>query len=236
MKLWLTHHAQALRLVLSRLGHNRFSTLLIGLAIGVSLALPLILYLVLHSTDTLVSAIKQDSHLSVFLKTDIDSEQLKAVRQTLETNPAIVATQFVSKEEALEQLKRANHNDALISALDTNPLPDAFFVEPSALDAASIERLKQSLTQLAGVDAVQIDDAWLNRLNYLLALGKKAMVVISLLLALALFAIIGNTIRMQILTQQEEIEVSQLIGATNSFIRRPFLYAGAIYEIGRAHV
>jgi cell division transport system permease protein len=107
----------------------------------------------------------------------------------------------------------------------------AFFIQLSSLETEAIDALIDQLNTLDGIEEVQIDNAWLKRLNYLLILGKKAMIVLVLLLGFALFAVIGNTIRMQILTQYEEIEVSQLIGATKSFIRRPFLYAGAAYGL-----
>jgi cell division transport system permease protein len=128
-------------------------------------------------------------------------------------------------------LQAADANNDVLNSLENNPLPDAFFVEPSKLDANSIENLKNNLSKLDGVDEVVVDGAWIKRLNYLLALGKKAMLIIASLLAFALVAVIGNTVRMQIVTQQAEIELSRLIGATKSFIRRPFLYAGALYGL-----
>ena len=104
-------------------------------------------------------------------------------------------------------------------------------IEPKQFDNESIEQLKQQISQINGVDEVVVDGAWIKRLNYLLALGNKIMLILASLLAFALVAVIGNTIRMQILTQRDEIELSQLIGATNRFIRRPFLYAGALYGL-----
>ena len=104
-------------------------------------------------------------------------------------------------------------------------------MQPSRLDADSIESLSNNLSQLDGVDEVVLDGAWIKRLNYLLALGNKAMLIMASLLAFALVAVIGNTVRMQIVTQHTEIELSRLIGATKSFIRRPFLYVGALYGL-----
>jgi cell division transport system permease protein len=119
----------------------------------------------------------------------------------------------------------------VLSSLEQNPLPDAFFIAPKNLDAASIESLKSELANLEGIEEVVVDGAWIKRLNYLILIGQKAMVIITSLLGFALVAVIGNTILMQILTQQAEIELSQLIGATKSFIRRPFLYLGALYGL-----
>jgi cell division transport system permease protein len=119
----------------------------------------------------------------------------------------------------------------ILSSLENNPLPDAFFIEPKQLDNDSIANLKNTISKLGGVEEVIVDGAWLKRLNALLALGEKALTIVAGLLAFALVAVIGNTIRMQILTHQAEINLSQLIGATKSFIRRPFLYAGALYGL-----
>ena len=231
MKSWLTQHSQAIRLVLRRFKANILSTLFICLAIGVTLALPSIMYSVLNSLSGLASNVKSESQLSVFLAMSHNQDTLDTIKTALERNPAIKSFKFVSKEDAFKQLQSADANSNVLNTLESNPLPDAFFIEPSKLDATSIENLKSELNELEGVDEVVVDGAWIKRLNYLLLLGQKAMIIIASLLAFALVAVIGNTIRMQILTQQAEIEVSQLIGATKSFIRRPFLYAGALYGL-----
>ena len=231
MNLWLTQHIQACKQVLARLADNGLSTLLIALAIGVTLALPVVLYTALDNLNNLVSDVKKESHISVFLKKESDKAAIETIKNIIEKNTAVKSVQFVAKDEALKLLAASNANEDVINSLDENPLPDAFFIEPTALDSASIDVLKNDLSKMDGVAQVLVDGAWLNRLNYLLALGKKAMFVLTALLGFALFAVIGNTIRMQILTQRAEIEVSQLIGATKSFIRRPFLYAGALYGL-----
>lgn len=230
MHSWLIYHTQALNLVISRFRDNLFSNLFIALTIAVSLALPMIVYLVLSSFSGLVSSIKSDSHINLFLTIDATPTMVDSIHNTLATHESIKQFHFVPKEEALKQLM-ANNNQDVMSTLAENPLPDAFFIEPVSLDSADIQQLKEELSQFDGIESVQVDDAWLKRLGYLLALGEKALFVLAMLLGFALFTVVGNTIRMQMLTQQEEIEVSQLIGATHSFIRRPFLYSGAIYGL-----
>jgi cell division transport system permease protein len=231
MNLWLTQHVQACKQVLARFSSNAFSTLLIALAIGVTLALPVVLYTVLDSLNGLVSDVKKESHISVFLKKEVSDATTESIHTALEKNSEIKSVLFVPKDEALKQLAATNANEDVINSLEENPLPDAFFIEPKSLDAVAVDRLKYELSQLDGVEQVIVDGAWIKRLNYLLSLGKKAMIVLAALLGFALFAVIGNTLRMQILTQRAEIEVSQLIGATKSFIRRPFLYSGALYGL-----
>jgi cell division transport system permease protein len=231
MNAWLTQHMQALKLVLRRFKANKLNTLLICLAIGVTLALPSMLYAVLGSLSSLASNVKTESQMSVFLTTDHSDDAVSNIKAALEKNAAIKSFKFVSKEDALTKLQAADANNEVLNSLEDNPLPDAFFVEPNKLDADSLESLQKDLRQLEGVEDVQVDGAWMKRLNYLVLLGKQAMLIIASLLAFALVAVIGNTIRMQILTQQAEIDLSRLIGATKSFIRRPFLYAGALYGL-----
>jgi len=231
VKNWLAQHAQALSLVLRRFKKNKFNTLLICLAIGVTLALPSILYAVLDSVSGLTNSVKSESQISVFMSLNHDDAAIESIKAALDKNSAIKHFKFVSKEDALSQLQAADNNNDVLNSLEKNPLPDAFFIEPSKLDAESIENLKGNLNKIDGVDSVIVDGTWINRLNYLLLLGQKAMFIIAGLLAFALVAVIGNTIRMQILTQHAEIELSHLIGATKSFIRRPFLYAGALYGL-----
>jgi len=220
-----------LNLVLRRFNTNKLSTLLICIAIGVTLALPSIMYAVLDSVNGLANNVKSESQISVFLVSSANENNVQAIKLALEKNTAIKTFKFVTKEDALSQLQTANANNEVLNSLENNPLPDAFFVEPSKLDAESIESLKNDLSKLDGVEEVIVDGAWIKRLNYLLLLGKKAMLILTGLLAFALVAVIGNTVRMQIVTQQAEIELSRLIGATKSFIRRPFLYAGALYGL-----
>ncbi len=231
MKGWLIQHAQVFKQVLSRFSQHKLNTLLICLSIGVTLALPSILYMVLNNLNALVSDVKSESHLSVFLTVGHDETAVQTIKTALENNAMVKSFYYVNKEDALKQLLESNNNNEAISALDGNPLPDAFFVEPKNLDSESISTLKNQLSSMDAIEEVIVDSAWITRLNYLLTLGKKAMFILTGLLGFALIAVIGNTIRMQVLTQRDEIELSQLIGATKSFIRRPFLYAGALYGL-----
>ena len=230
MNNWLNQHMQALQLVLRRFKTNQLSTLLICLAIGVTLALPSLLYAVLDSANGLTNNVKSDSKISVFLTLNHDDAAVENITTALKNEAQINSFKFISKDDALKNLQ-ATANNNVLNSLENNPLPDAFFIEPKKLDDDSVETLKSTLTKLDGVEEVIVDGAWLKRLNALLALGEKALTIVASLLAFALVAVIGNTIRMQILTQQAEINLSQLIGATKSFIRRPFLYAGALYGL-----
>lgn len=232
MKTWLIHHMQALQLVLSRFQKNRLGTLLICLSIGVTLALPSVAYIILDNLNGLVSSVKSESQISVFLTEKHDKALISDIEKILKQNPAIQNVTFISKQDALDQLTAIDANKSLLDSLQGNPLPDAFFVEPKMLDATSIESLKNELSKIQGVETVLVDGVWIKRLNSLLLLGKKILIILAGLLGFALIVVIGNTIRMQVLTQSAEIELSRLIGATKSFIRRPFLYVGGLYGLG----
>ena len=231
MNNWFSQHMQTLELVLRRFKTNKLSTLLICLAIGVTLALPSILYTVLDSANGLANNVKSESKISVFLTLNHDDDEVRNITTALKNEAQINRFKFVSKDDALKNLQATDANKDVLNSLQNNPLPDAFFIEPKQLDNDSIASLKSTLSKLDGVEEVIVDGAWLKRLNALLALGQKALSIVAGLLGFALVAVIGNTLRMQILTQQAEIELSYLIGATKSFIRRPFLYAGALYGL-----
>lgn len=232
MKHWLNQHLQAISLVTSRLKTHIVSTLLICAVIGVTLAIPSLIYVVFHNLSSLVTDVKKDTQISLFLVSDADEKIINQVKQQLTDQPNIQSFIFVSKEKALDQLKEHTKNQDLLTSLDKNPLPHAFFIEPKSLAKEDINQLKTYLENIAGVQEVMIDGEWMNRLNSLLKIGVQAIWIFGGLLCFALVAVISNTIRMQTLTHKEEIEVSELFGATKSFIRRPFLYMGTAYGLG----
>ncbi|HWT27935.1 MAG TPA: permease-like cell division protein FtsX [Methylophilaceae bacterium] len=230
MKQWLNQHKQALRAVVVRMRHNLLATLMMFGVMGVALSLPGVLYVVADNLSRLAGSVQNEPQISLFLKLDIDAETVAAIEQKLKTHPDVAHYQFVSRDAAWEQLQQSAQ--AVATSIDKNPLPDAYFIEPKELKPETVERLLNEMQQWPGVEHAQADAAWIKRLHAVLGLGRNAAAVLGGLLGLALIAIIGNTIRLQILTQREEIEVSQLIGATDRFIRRPFLYAGTLYGLG----
>jgi cell division transport system permease protein len=195
------------------------------------------LYVIVDNLNRLAGDIQSEPRINLFLKTDIKTEEVAELDRLLSAHADVKSRSFISKESAWEQMQqnmgsKSMGTESMASNLDKNPLPDAYLVEPKSMEPAVIERLQQELQQWPGVELAQVDAKWIKRLYSLLELGKKAILVLASLLGFALVAIIGNTIRLQILTHREEIEVSKLIGATDTFIRRPFLYAGAFYGLG----
>lgn len=231
MKQWLNQHGQALGLVLGRMRRNLAATLMMCCVMGVTLCLPGTLYVVVDNLNRLAGGMHGDMQISLFLKLDISKDGIAALDRQLSEHAGVAKYRFVGKEQAWQEMQNRSGLGEAAGKLDSNPLPDAFFVSPNSVDPDSIEQLKSEMQQWPGVELAQLDADWIKRLYALLELGRKAILVLAALLGFALLAIIGNTIRLQILTQREEIEVSKLIGATNGFIRRPFLYAGALYGL-----
>lgn len=227
MSTWLRQHGQTLVLTLKRLVRNPLATLLNVMVIGIALALPLGGYMLLQNLDSVAGQVAGRPQLSLFLARDADKKDIAALEARLKQIPGVRALRFISREQALEDLNQSENLSDVITALQTNPLPDAFVLDTGA-GAAELEQLEAQLQALPKVARVQLDSAWVKRLESLLALGRMAVLILAALLACGLVAVTFNTIRLQILTQKDEIEVSKLIGATDAFIRRPFFHLGLI--------
>jgi len=227
MSNWLRQHWQTLVLTLRRLGRSPGATLLNVMVIGIALALPLGGYMLLQNLGAVAHRVAGTPQVSLFLARDADKADIAALEARLKQLPGVRGLRFISREQALQDLKQSENFADVLSALQTNPLPDAFVLE-TAGGAAELEQLEPQLKALPKVAHVQLDSAWVKRLESLLQLGRTAVLILAALLACGLVAVTFNTIRLQILTQKDEIEVSKLIGATDAFIRRPFFHLGLI--------
>ena len=232
---WLNHHVQALKLVLGRMHDNFLSTFMICLVVGVATSLPGLFYVGVDNLSKLSGHMQDETEISLFLKVGVSQETVATIEVALSKNTEIKQHYFVNKDEAWKRFQdeSANNGDInkVILQLNKNPLPDAFFIQAKSSEPEALEALKNSLQTLPGVEQALLNSEWAKRLSILLKLGTKIILVIAALLAITLLIIIGNTVRMQILTQKDEIEVSNLMGATSSFIRTPFLYAGMLYGL-----
>jgi cell division transport system permease protein len=228
MNMWLAAHRRACTGTLSRLASAPLASLFNILVIGTALALPLGFYVVLANLQGLARDFSPQPQLSVFLAPDAAAGDVRALEQRLKARNGIANFRFVPRAQALETLKsRAGLGDVM-AGLSSNPLPDAFVITAAVSDAAALDALRSEFAAWPKVAEVHVDSDWARRLDSLLALGRYAVLMLAAALALALVAITFNTIRLQILTQRDEIEVAKLIGATDGWIRRPFLYFGGI--------
>ncbi len=235
MSNWLNHQLQALRLVLSRMRDNLLSTFMICLVVGVAMCLPSLFYLGVDNLSKLTDHMQNETEISLFLQLDASKNTVNEVNALLANNTAIKQFHYVGKDDAWQQLQASSKDDDAVSdvinQLGKNPLPDAFFIQAKSSDPETLEALRVELQNIPGVEQALLNTEWAKRLATLLSLSKKVIFFTAILLAAVLLVIIGNTVRMQILTQKDEIEVSYLIGATRSFIRTPFLYAGMLYGL-----
>ena len=222
---WLRQHRQACAGALRKLAAQRAASLLNALVIGVALSLPTGGYALLANLQGVAQGFSFEPQLSLYLKAGVKRADLES---RLRADARVARLRFVSREDALKELRAAEGLADVVAALEHNPLPDAFVLRAVQADPAALEALAAALRALPGVALVQVDSAWAQRLAALGRIGRLALAVLALLLATGLVAVTFNTIRLQILTQREEIVVSQLLGATDAYVRRPFFYLGLL--------
>ncbi|HEY7841694.1 MAG TPA: permease-like cell division protein FtsX [Gammaproteobacteria bacterium] len=230
---WLAQHAQACVFSAGQMFRNPVGSLLTSAVIGISLALPAGFYLVLANVQQVTAGWGGTARISLFLEMDVAEERGRALAAELATRPAIEDVQYISREEALAEYQRMSGFAEAIAGLPENPLPAVILVQPSSggLEGDAGDRLIAELRAIPEVDTGQFDRQWVQRLFALLDILKRAVLVLAAVLAIGVLLIIGNTIRLAILNRREEIEINKLFGATNGFIRRPFLYAGLLHGV-----
>ncbi len=228
MNNWLVQHVSGLLSTLRRLRATPVSSLLNILVIGIALSLPAGMYVLLQNIQSLAEQVAGAPQISVFMSMDASHDDISRIGRQLKQHEAVGQVEFVPRAQALEQFKRSTGLADVIGGLTQNPLPDAYIVFPNKTGAGALEDLRDELQKWPKLEHVQLDSAWARKLEALLKFGRQAVLILAVLLSFALVAVTFNTIRLQILTQRDEIEVSKLIGATNAFIRRPFLYFGLL--------
>lgn len=228
MKVWLRDHGLAVRDAGGRLGRQAIATLLNLIVMGVALSLPVGLYVTVKNLSGLVRGGAPEAQLTLFLKVDAQAPDVSAIGARLQQHPAVGRVQFVPKDKALDDLKRATGMTSVVEDLGRNPLPDAYVVTGRPDGADALQALQTDAAGWPGVDVAQMDSVWAKQIEAALRAGRASVGILAIILGVALVAVTFNTIRLQILARREEIEVSKLIGATNAFIRRPFLYFGAL--------
>lgn len=227
MRSWLAHHVSSFADASRRLLRTPFASGFTALAIGVAIALPASMYLAISNLSRLAGDLPAQPEISLFIAENATQGERDAIKQKLGAHPAIGRHHFISSEAALERLKAKGLAD-ITAGLEKNPLPDAWVLTLQQASPGAMETLRRELAGLPGVESAHADSAWAERLQAMLTLGRQIVLLLSALFGLALVAIASNAIRAQILARREEIEVSRLIGATDRYIRRPFLYFGAL--------
>ena len=228
MRAWLWHHFDSLRATLVRFARTPVAALFNIGVIGIALALPAGLYIVLANLQSSARTLASEPQLSLFLALDAGRADAVQIEARLKRQPGVRGFRYVPRDLALAELKAGTGLADVVDSLAQNPLPDAFIVESHDPAPQALEALRAEFARWPKVAHVELDAAWARRLEAGLKVGRIAVSILAALFAFALVAVTFNTIRLQILTRREEIEVARLIGATAAFIRRPFLYFGAL--------
>ena len=225
--IWLTRHASNSLAALGRLVRQPVASFMIVLVIGVTLALPAALNLIVKNARAISGGWESALDFSVFLQADVSQDAADSLAALLRKRADIESVRLVTADQALSDFKQASGFGEALDQLPENPLPHALVVRPSAANTGeTIAVLQDDIASLPEVEVVQGDTAWVQRFHAILDLIRQALLIGAVLLAAAIVVIIGNTIRLDIENRREEIEVTKLIGASNAFVRRPFLWSG----------
>lgn len=224
----------ALHLVEAKLSARRLreagsSSILTALVIAIALALPTGLFLVLDNVQALVSNWGGQTNVTLFVREGISDKRAQALSRELDAWEVVQNTRFIGQEEALREFKKSSGLEDVLASLEANPLPAAIVIKPYKHSIEALQLLEQRLSKLSETESVVIDTQWIGRLNAMLSLGQRFIFALGLALGGAVLLVVFNTIRLGIANRQDEILITKLVGATDAFVRRPFLYTGMWY-------
>ena len=234
MRRYLDLHRQNLVDAIRRLGRQPFATLLTVLVIAIAIALPAGLRVLVNDLGALSGGWQSAADFTVYFKRDVPTERARALSRAVAARADVASVQFIDRAAALEEFRARSGFGAALDALDGNPLPDTLVVRPASGAAGDVEGVAAALRKLPETDLVQLDTQWVARLRAMLALARWIVDLATALLAIAVAIVVGNTIRLEIQNRSPEIEITKLVGGTDAFIRRPFLYLGVCYGLAGA--
>jgi len=225
--IWLGRHGRTAKASFSRLVHQPFASLMIILVIAVTLAIPAALNLVIKNFTAISAGWGDALDFSVFLDTSVSASDAEALASLISQRADIDDVRLITAEEALAEFKEQSGFGSALDHLPDNPLPHTLVVRPSPANTPqSMTLLREELDSLPETELVQVDTEWVQRFHAILDIVRQAIMIGAGLLGAAIVVIIGNTIRLEIQNRRDEIEVTKLIGASNAFVRRPFLWSG----------
>jgi cell division transport system permease protein len=230
--IWLTCHASTAVGALGRLSRQPFASLMIILVISVTLALPAAINVVVKNVQSVSGSWNNALDFSVYLRQDISVSEAEGLSRLLRQRADIETVELITADQALAEFKQQSGFGEALDQLSGNPLPHALIVRPGPGNtSASLILLQEEINNLPETDLVQVDTEWVQRFHAILDIVRQAIAIGSVLLGIAIVVIIGNTIRLDIENRRDEIEVTKLIGASNAFVRRPFLWTGFWYGL-----
>ena len=228
----LRHHQESAHQSFMRLLHESLQSAMTIAVISIALALPAALYVLVGSLQQMGGNLDASARITLFLKRNTSSDAIDALRSSLIADQQIEQVEYISAKQALSEFKTHSGFGEVLDLLDENPLPPVLLVNPSGNpETQDIKALAESLRDNSLIESVQVDMEWLERLNGILTMGRQAIYALTLVLAFGVLLITGNTIRLAIENRREEILVVKLVGGTNAYIRRPFLYTGLWYGV-----
>ncbi|MBL4762507.1 MAG: cell division protein FtsX [Gammaproteobacteria bacterium] len=230
---YFMHHVRTLFFSLGKLYRAPAATLMTMAVVGIALALPTGLFVLLNNLQSLSGNIEGSTQVSLYLHTSVSDARARQLSNRLGKRGDIMHADFISREQGLAEYKQFSGFGEALDALDSNPLPAVITLQPlvETQNSLQLSQLLRELQAITEVELAQLDLEWVERLFAIMDIAKRAVVIVSILFSLAVLLVIGNTIRLDIQGRREEIVVTKLIGATDAFIRRPFLYGGFWYGL-----
>ncbi|MBE9538495.1 MAG: ABC transporter permease, partial [Proteobacteria bacterium] len=230
---WLRHHRLSAADSLRRVLEQPWSSLLTWMVIGIALALPVGLNVALDNAQLVSADWDSPAQISLFLKTDVSAKEAGQLQRELADNDKISGAVLVLKDDALEEFRQLSGFADVLASLDQNPLPNLILISPDAgLGPTAVQALQDELLARPQVEQAVLDMEWLQRLNSVMELSRRIVLAVGSMLVLGVALILGNTIRLAIENRREEIVIVKLVGGSNAFVRRPFLYTGLWYGVG----
>lgn len=226
LRAWGRRHAYSLLSSLGSLMRHPLASAMTVVVLAIALSLPAGLYTTLNNLQSIGDDWRRLDTMTVFLQPERDAGEARALLESIESWENVQRVSAIDPAQALDDLGRQAGFDGAVAVMRENPLPWVLEVSPRPLDEAALRALEARLAGVDGVDSVLVDLRWLRRLDNMLEVVRTVVWLLAVLFALAVLFVVGNTIRLDIQNRNEEIEVMALVGATDSFIRRPFLYAG----------
>jgi cell division transport system permease protein len=231
MRARLQHHRAMASDSLLRVWRAPLSTLMTVTVIGIALLLPALLLMAMTNLSGLGRGVEDTSQITLYLHRDLSAARLDEMRDQLQQDGLVRQLQYVSSAQALAEFRERSGLADVIDALEGNPLPASLVIFPGTVEPAAVQQLLTQLNALPEVESAQFDLQWLQRLQGLMAIVQRAVLALAVLLAVGVLFVVGNTIRMAIEGRRAEVLVVKLVGGSNSFIARPFLYTGLWYGL-----
>ncbi|MEM8661636.1 MAG: permease-like cell division protein FtsX [Pseudomonadota bacterium] len=230
LRAWARHHRLSAADSMRRVMDNPFSSIMTWLVIGIALALPTALNVALENIRQVSESWDSPAQISLFLDDAVDAEKATRLHTELSDQADVEQARYLSKDQALEEFRLLSGFADVLDTLDYNPLPHMILLTP--VSEADPEAVRAELQERSEVEQAVLDTAWLTRLNSAMELGRRIVLAVGALLGLGVLLILGNTIRLAIEGRREEIVIVKLVGGSNAFVRRPFLYTGLWYGVG----